>query len=394
MHHYFVDLHIHIGRTAKGNPVKITGAKTLTIKNILYEASEVKGMDMIGVIDCHVPEVLQELKDMIHQGHLLPIEGGGLRFQNVTLILGSEIEIYDENCKGPIHVLTFLPTIESMEIFSNWLSKRMKNIALSSQRIYESAVVLQKKVKELSGLFIPAHIFTPYKSVYGKGVNRSISEVFELDLIDAVELGLSADSNMADQISELHRFPFLSNSDAHSLPKIAREYQKVKMANPTFEELRKALRTEDGRGIVANYGLNPQLGKYHRTSCENCLFIFEDVEQETCPRCGHTKVVKGVFDRLIELKDTTSRPPFRPPYIHQVPLEFIPGIGPKTMKKLREHFKTEMAVFHHVPEHALRSVLPDKVAEMIIKARNGELSLKSGGGGKYGKVKNENKGIG
>ncbi|MCL6508580.1 MAG: endonuclease Q family protein, partial [Bryobacteraceae bacterium] len=73
---------------------------------------------------------------------------------------------------------------------------------------------------------------------------------------------------MADQIAELHRYPYLTNSDAHSLRKIAREYEEVRLAAPTFAELEKALRGEDGRAIVANYGLNPKLGKYHQTVCE------------------------------------------------------------------------------------------------------------------------------
>ena len=38
---------------------------------------------------------------------------------------------------------------------------------------------LQKKVKELDGIFIPAHVFTPFKSLYGKGVNKSLIEVFD-----------------------------------------------------------------------------------------------------------------------------------------------------------------------------------------------------------------------
>ena len=42
------------------------------------------------------------------------------------------------------------------------------------------------------------------------------------------------------------------------------------MQEPTFSELEKALRNENGRGILANYGLDPLLGKYHQTVCEKC----------------------------------------------------------------------------------------------------------------------------
>ena len=85
---------------------------------------------------------------------------------------------------------------------------------------------------------------------------------------------------MADGIVELHSYTFLSNSDAHSLGKIAREYQAIEMLEPTFSELEKALRNENGRRILANYGLDPLLGKYHQTVCEKCLHPFHPESED------------------------------------------------------------------------------------------------------------------
>src|SRR5699024_6500366 len=121
--------------------------------------------------------------------------------------------------------------------FTTWLRKRMKNITLSSQRYYGTAKELQHKVRELNGLFIPAHVFTPFKSVYGKGVQKSLTEVLNHELIDGIELGLSSDSEMADQISQSHRYKFVTNSDAHSHATVAREYERVRMETPSFKEL-------------------------------------------------------------------------------------------------------------------------------------------------------------
>ena len=244
-----------------------------------------------------------------------------------------------------------------MKDFSHWLSGHLKNIHLSSQRIYVSGKELQQKVKELGGLFIPAHVFTPYKSLYGKGVKYSLTEVFDPEYIDGIELGLSSDTYMADGITELHSYTFLSNSDAHSLGKIAREYQIISMNEPTFSELKKALSQEDGRGIVANFGLDPLLGKYHQTVCEKCQEPFKP-EEEICPNCGHGKYVKGVADRIAELSTSKREPPNRPPYIYQIPLEFIPGLGPKLRGKLLNHFGTEMAILHEVSFEHLQEVVP------------------------------------
>ena len=381
----YVDLHIHIGRTASGKPVKITGSKTLTLPAILQYASSQKGLDMIGVIDCHSPEVLQEIDDLLKRGDMTELAEGGLRFQQTTLLLGSEIEVYDSHCHGPIHVLAYFPTVEKMKAFSEWMSHHVKNITLSSQRIYVEGRALQQKVYEHEGLFVPAHVFTPFKSLYGKGVKSSLTEVFDPNYIDAIELGLSSDTQMVRNIKEIQPYPFLTNSDAHSLGKMAREYQKCALKEANFQELKKALRQQDGRAIRANYGLNPLLGKYYQTVCADCGQALID-GMARCPQCESTTFIKGVASRIQELSDAESLSVSRPPYIHQVPLDFIPGLGKKTFERLLQAFGTEMDILHEVTKEQLLEVVPEKLADFIDKARNGELSIIHGGGGKYGKV--------
>lgn len=383
---FFADMHIHIGKDIYGRAVKITASKQLTLTNILMEASRRKGIELIGVIDCQSPAVQKEISQLLENGNAKELAEGGIKFENVTLILGSEIEIYDEHCKGPIHVLCYFPHLSAIQSFSEWLATKMKNINLSSQRFYGSGKELQKKTKELSGLFIPAHIFTPFKSMYGKGVDRTLTEVFEPELIDGVELGLSSDTDMADQIEELHKYSFLTNSDSHSLQKIGREYQLICMEAPSFLEFKKALHQTEGRKITANYGMNPKLGKYHATVCQSCmeLVAFGTLE---CPNCSSKKIVNGVPDRIAQLKTFGGVPPERPPYHYQVPLDYLPGLGPKTFAKLLDHFGTEMNVIHHVPFERLLEVVPEQIARLIVAMRNGEYDIEAGGGGKYGRIK-------
>lgn len=389
MAQYFVDLHIHLGRTSTNRPVKITAAKSLTLENIIPFARDVKGMDMIGIIDCHVPEIIAQLKQWIAARKAMEHEDGGILFPNgLTLLLGTELEIYDENCHGPIHVLAYFPFLEQMERFSQWLNKRVKNMTLSTQRIYENGRIIQQKVKELDGLFIPAHIFTPFKSLYGKGVISSLEEVFVPSFIDAVELGLSSDTEMAQLVDELSNYTFLTNSDSHSLEKIAREYQVLELKEPTFLELTKALRNEGERKIVKNYGLDPRLGKYYFTSCEKCQQPMINPTNEKCPNCGHKSFVKGVLQRIEELKakSNVEQRRKRPPYIHQVPLQFIPKLGPKTLQKLRQRFGTDMDIIHHTTRDELLEVVHESIVEKILQARTGTISIKMGGAGRYGKI--------
>ena len=382
----YADLHIHIGRTESGRAVKITGSRNLTLQNILQTATSRKGLDLIGIIDCHSPEVIEEIELLIREGKATELLNGGIRYEKTTLIPGAEIEIYDENCHGPIHVLAYFPTIEKMKVFSRWLSSQLKNIHLSSQRVYCSGRTLQQKVHELGGLFIPAHVFTPFKSLYGKGVNKILTEVFDPRLIDGIELGLSSDTYMVKGMSELAPYTFVTNSDAHSLGKIAREYQKMRVADANFEELKLVLHQQEGRTIIENFGLNPLLGKYHETVCANCGEQIIEETEGRCPYCGKEQFIKGVSKRIKELTDAPSLQIERPPYTHQVPLDFIPGIGPKTIEKMLNAFETEMNILHKVTVEDLAKVIPEKLAYTIDLARKGKIGITVGGGGVYGKI--------
>lgn len=384
----YADLHIHIGKTAKGAPVKISAANNLTFANIAREASDRKGIDIVGIIDCQSPAVQEEIDALLESGDMTELAGGGIRYKKTTLLLGSEIEVRDSGM-GPAHLLVYLPSLADMRDFTEWMRKFMKNVTLSSQRIYVTARELQQEAIDRGGIMVPAHIFTPHKSVYGS-CSPQMSDLLDLDRLAAVELGLSADTEMAGYLSELDRFTLLTNSDAHSLGKIGREYNKLTLAEPTFAELVKALAGADGRGVEANFGLNPRLGKYHRTYCGLCESIIDESETtvDRCIYCGSAKLVRGVLDRIKAIADReTPRPPAsRPPYRYQVPLEFIPGLGPKLLNRLLEAFGTEMNILHRVSESSLAEITGENVAGLIVQARGGLLEVGVGGGGRYGKV--------
>ena len=210
------------------------------------------------------------------------------------------------------------------------MSHHIKNITLSSQRADISAYDLIDIVEKYSGILIPAHCFTPHKSFYGNCTDR-LEKIFKekFDRVPAIELGLSADTNLADNISELETKTFLTNSDAHSLPKIAREYNKILVEDISFKELLKALKNEDGRRIVTNYGLDPKLGKYHRTYCEVCEKNIPGPAPVTkCDTCDSRNITMGVYDRIQIIKDKkeSKSPANRPEYVYQIPLSFIPGL--------------------------------------------------------------------
>jgi uncharacterized protein (TIGR00375 family) len=191
---------------------------------------------------------------------------------------------------------------------------------------------------------------------------------------------------MARGLSELEHVTLFSNSDAHSLPKIAREYNRLELTENSFAGLAKLVYEKQGQ-VIANYGLPPKVGKYHRTYCLVCEKIVEgEPPMLSCPRCGSQKVVTGVMDRLVSIADRELIHTPDPRYIYQVPLSSLPGIGPKMYKRLLEGFGTEMAVLHHASKEDLIRVAGEKAAQWILGSREGKLVFQEGGGGVYGRV--------
>ena len=394
MYEIFADLHVHIGRSEKGKPIKITAAKSLNFANIAKECADRKGINVVGVIDCASPYVIEDIEEFLETGDAYELEDGGIIYKDkVCILLGSEVETSEKGRNGKCgsaHNVCFFPHLKDIKAFSNEMSHHIKNITLSTQRSDLSGYDLIDIVEKYNGILIPAHVFTPFKSYYGNCTDR-LENIFKekFDKIFAIELGLSSDTYLADMISELENKTFVTNSDAHSLPKIAREYNKMQVEDISFKEIVKALKNEDGRKVIANYGLDPKLGKYHRTYCDDCEKSIETKEPvEKCPMCGGKNVTFGVFDRieLIKDKNETKSPENRPPYVYQIPLGFIPGVGGKTINKLLNTFETEMNILHKLSKDDIEAVVGEKVANTIENARNGNCRVQSGGGGNYGRV--------
>ena len=394
MKEIFADLHVHIGRSENGKPIKITAARSLNFANIAKECADRKGIQIVGIIDCASPYVIEDIESFLKTGEAYEIKDGGIIYKDkVCIILGSEVEtseINEDGKTGSAHNLCYFPSLEDIKAFSKEMTKYIKNITLSTQRARISAYELIDVAERYNGILVPAHVFTPHKSFYGnctKRLERIFKEKF--NKIFAIELGLSADTYLADQISELETRTFITDSDAHSLPKIAREYNKMLLDDISFKEIVKALKNEDGRKILANYGLDPKLGKYHRTYCEECDKPLEGKPPVIkCDTCDSKKVVMGVLDRIEIIKDKKESisPNNRPPYIYQVPLTFVPGLGNKTIDKLLNNFETEMNILHKLSKDDIEAVVGEKNANTIELARTGRMHIQSGGGGVYGKL--------
>ncbi|MGE5543989.1 MAG: endonuclease Q family protein [Bacillota bacterium] len=382
---YYADLHVHIGR-AQGRAVKITASEKMTLGNILENGAREKGLQMVGVVDCGSPLVLRDIQELVNQERLLPTRNGDLiTEQGTMLLLGVEVE----SCEG-VHFISYLPDLNAVETWQKVMQRKVTNLDLSTQRTSLKAIELIDLTAGLRGIFVVAHAFTPHRGAYGCWVER-LSEGLgqRVNHVLAIELGLSSDTDMADTIRETRGYSFLSNSDAHSLANLGREYNLLRMANLSFSEFRMALLGENGRRIMANYGLHPHLGKYHRSYCPQCEVIAHANKATfACDICGQ-KMVPGVWDRILAIRDYEEphHPIGRPPYYYRVPLHFIPGLGPRTYARLRQAFGSDIEIMERADLELMKRIIKPAVVHYIEKMRNNELEIIPGGGGYYGRVK-------
>ncbi len=370
------DFHVH-------SCFSMASSKDMLIKNMAPKA-KLKGLNLLGT------------GDAFHQGWLDIVEesttylGDGIYSRDdMNFVLTTEVE-----GKNRIHHLIIIPNIDIARELSDVIPSKNKGID-GRPKTNLSGVELLELVREYDCLIGPAHAFTPWTGMYKS--NDSIYDCYEKK-VDFVELGLSADTFMADRISELKDFPFLTNSDAHSPwpHRLGREFNQIDIKDISYSSIKNAFKHNK---IKANYGLVPNLGKYHMTACTKCYKLINPAvarENKMKCSCGGT-IKKGVDYRISEIADYDypKHPDFRPKYVHLMPLAEIiatvydKGVTTKTVQgkwqKLIDKFNTEINVLVDVSIKDIEKI-DSAIAPAIKSFRNDELDIIPGGGGKYGQI--------
>ncbi len=377
------DFHIHSRYSA-------ATSKNMTLENISVQAP-LKGLHLIGTGDALHPAWLKDI------GALKEFSDGIHEKNNFKFIITTEVEDARR-----VHHLIFLPSVSSAQGLSDSLKKHSKDIAADGRpKLRVNAGELLDYVTEADGFAGPSHAFVPWTSIYKE--HDTLEECYGKNAkkIKFLELGLSADADMADRIEELRSISFLTNSDAHSPwpNRLGREFNRLEVKDITFPQIKKAIFKD---GIKLNVGLDPRLGKYHRTACIKCftLYKYKDAMnfKYKCQTCGG-RMKKGVYDRVEELSsfDAPNHPKKRPPYIRIAPLADLLSVslGIKNVysdrvqnawKALVEHFDREIAVLIDAPIEEVRTQGGEKLAALIGAYRKGKFKITEGGGGKYGEV--------
>lgn len=379
------DLHIHSRFSA-------ATSEKMNIRNISFVATR-KGINLMATGDCLHSGWIKEIKtcDIIDDG---TFELNGTRF-----ILSTEVED-----KQRVHHLLFFPCLSASDDFKERVKPKSKNIENDGRpNIAMGGDELAEQAKDVDALIGPAHAFTPWTALYAS--HNSLYDCYKdyTNYVSFVELGLSANTDLADRIQELHHLTFLTNSDCHSPHpvRLAREFNRFQVNDATYDEIRKAILRTGGNKPILNVGLPPEEGKYHESACRYCYKHFTMVEAKRRRwKCSCGKPIKkGVRDRIYEQADfpTPRHPIHRPPYIPLIPLAEIitKAVGQhnpftqtvtKRWSELVDAFESEINVLLDAETTDIARVTAPAITEAIQAFRENNIIIHPGGGGQYGRI--------
>jgi uncharacterized protein (TIGR00375 family) len=335
---------------------------------------------------------------------------------NPFFILSTELScIYTENdVVRRIHLVVLAPSLQTVEKINKDLGKdfNLKSDGRPILGISAHDLTARLLAIDPSILIIPAHVWTPWFSLFGsKSGYDSAEQCFreQLKYIPSIETGLSSDPTMNWQWSHLDQFTIVSSGDAHSPRKLGREATVFDLEKPGYKELAAALWNNQvtGKGsnpnrILETFEFFPEEGKYHldgHAACKQRLTPAQTKKnQGICPVCKKPLTV-GVLNRVAQLADREVGyvAPKRPPFRSLVPLEETIAealdVGPASKKvqalylQLVQKFDGEFNVLLETSLPDITRVAGETVAEAIQRVRDGKVHVEGGYDGIFGTVK-------
>jgi len=404
---FIADLHIH-SRFSRAT------SRSLDAEQLALWAAK-KGISVLGSGDLTHPAWIAELQDRLVEAEeglfrlrpdlertildgLPPACRGSVRF-----LLSGEIScIYKKNGRTrKLHHLVLLPGFEAakrlnerLDRIGNITSDGRPILGLDSRDLLE--IVLEADDR---AFFIPAHVWTPWFSLFGsKSGFDSLEECFE-DLsphIHALETGLSSDPPMNRLLSALDAYILVSNSDAHSASKLGREANLLE-TELAYDPIIRAM--TDGTGFLGTIELFPEEGKYHLDGHRKCAARMTPRETREaggrCPTCG-ALVTVGVLSRVEDLADRET-PEMQRPFHSLIPLTEILSellrCGPATKKvsaayeALLADLGPELDILMTVPEERIEASGGPLLARAVKRMRQNRVIRLGGYDGEYGVIR-------
>ena len=399
------DLHIH-------SKYSRATSEKMDIESIAHFA-QIKGLNLVGTGDFTHPNWIKDLKNSlskISDTNLYQLKTA-TRIQTYFIVTGEVCTIFNSKEKvRKIHHLILTPNLETAEQINDKIGVHGNLNSDGRPILNMSASELVEEIMEISedNAVIPAHIWTPWYSLFGSinGFDR-IEDCYEDTTrhIFALETGLSSDPPMNWRLSSLDRFALVSNSDSHSpYPyRIGREANVFELKELSYDEILDSIRMKDTKRFKFTIETDPAYGKYHWTGHRNCGVSIPPNESKRlngrCPVC-HRPLTRGVDERVENLADRPYgfRPKGTIDCIHLLPLHEVIGAALsmdsltspsiwKIYNSLISMFGNEYSVLLDVPLQSLEKIVEPRIAEIIMRVRNNEIMVIPGYDGVYGEIR-------
>ena len=393
---FVADFHIH-------SKYSRATSRSMDIPN-LAKWAKLKGVNLLGTGDFTHHLWYQELKQ-----YLIPDKKSGLyTYQGIHFIPSAEISsiFSQDGSVYRVHNVILAPSLEVVGEINKMLSSH-GNIASDGRPILGlSCKKLAEELFKISSdlMLIPAHIWTPWFSVFGsKSGFNSLEDAYGeyTEKITALETGLSSDPAMNWTVSKIDGYSLVSNSDSHSPSRIGRE-ANVFDCELNYQEIKHVLETKDNKKFLYTIEFFPEEGKYYNDGHRNCKVNFHPEETKKhkgiCPVCKKP-LTRGVLSRVGDLADREEGfiPKNAIGYKSMVCLDEIiaetKGVGKQSKAVQREYLEIisahgpEFNILNKMSLDELFNNLPGKVAEGIKRVRDKNIEMTPGHDGEYGIIK-------
>lgn len=384
----------------------------LTLPN-LDKWAKIKGVNLLTTADFTHPVWIKECEEGLQdEGNgFYTLKGGS---QEVYFMFTTELAfIYKKDDKvRRVHEVVLAPNLETVKKLNKELEGRGFNLRSDGRPILGMSdrdfLELIKNIDERLEM-IPAHIWTPWFSVFGsKSGFDSIKECFGdmSKYIFALETGLSSDPSMNWRISQLDPYILVSNSDSHSLKNIGREANVLEIDENklSYDEFIRILKAKDTNRFLYTVEFFPEEGRYHFDGHRDCQVVLEPkktIKQKgICSKCKRPLTI-GVDYRVNELADRELgfKPQDKPGYKKLIELDKIIAeslnIKSRESKKVIDlymkminEFGSEFDILINIERKKLeeKGFVPPILVEAISRVRSGKLHINPGYDGVYGEI--------
>ncbi len=398
---YVADLHLH-SRYSRAC------SRDLELPNIQAACLQ-KGIDIIGSADFTHPAWFGNLHNQLAEDG-----SSGLYYlkaapTKVRWLLSTELSLVykDKGKTRRIHLVVHAPNLQAVKELNDFLDGKY-NIRSDGRPILGiKAPDLVKLCLSINPRFLiyPAHIWTPWFSVFGsKSGFDTLEECFDeqTENIYAFETGLSSDPAMNWRVSQLDKLLMLSNSDAHSCHNLAREANILDLDELSYDRFYNLLKNNQ-KSLVKTIEFYPEEGMYHWDGHRACNFSCPPEQSKKlkniCPVCGKPLII-GVENRVEELADREIgfKPVGASDYVKLVELDKIiaDSLDIKTRSstkvqafynKLINELGSELKILLEIDIKEIERVAGGQIALGVARVRRGELEVVPGFDGQYGVVK-------